>query len=597
MSKLKRGLSLLLLGAVVASCGGGGGGGETVSPPPPTPVVVNGQVLSSFVKGVFVCLPDNSYCVQTDSYGKFSIEIPDGVASLNLNLLGANGAYYPLGVVDITSDKLTVYPTALTDGNTTAAAVLRTFIHTLGGDFNNTLLFLDLSGVKIEGIYDESGNPLPAKPVADLIREGKVLTVKALLANGTAREFVLDPDAKEVKVCDGADCKTVSASAYRWLVLLYIMGDNNLSTYAWEAVNQLAAAEYAPQLKFVALVDTAGYGGIKIYRNLDNGTFALTAKLPEADTANATYLYNFVKNEVAANPADRLALILWDHGAAWLGYEPTSTDTIRLAGTDDTSGTTLYMHQLREVLQKLKEDGINVELIGFDECLMSSLEVAYDVSVNAKYLVASEYLEPGTGWNYTIVVNKLSSIPDADGWTFAKLLVDAYRENYEGLEDWLCPNGICTLAAYSTATALKILNGTDAVASYYLQNIAYNASLYDAYLTARNTTGVLDPDTQIANNSVDLYHFALNLRALAAANGTDTIVDAVDGGIYSWSNDDRFKGISIYFPLSPSDDDGWAEAYYSCTPENPCLLEDDPDYYNPFANTTWAEFVKAFVNR
>ena len=45
-------------------------------------------------------------------------------------------------------------------------------------------------------------------------------------------------------------------------------------------------------------------------------------------------------------------------------------------------------------------DGQPFELIGFDACLMASVEMASVASPYAKYMVASEEVEPGSGWDY-----------------------------------------------------------------------------------------------------------------------------------------------------------------------------------------------------
>jgi len=584
-----------ILGLLLASCGGGGGGGES-PPPSPTLYAVNGQVLASYVKGVFVCLPDGSVCVQTDDKGYFSIKVPEGTPYLALNLKGVNGGYETIGNFDYAPDRqVVVSPLTFVGGDTDAAAVLRTFVHALGGDTEGTALYLDLSKVEVVDFYDANGNPL-AVPLAEALKKGEKVKAEVILPDGREAELSLDPTAGKVDLCTPDGCTSLRASTYNWLVLIYIMGDNNLSTLAVDTINQLSAAEYSPLIKVVALVDIWGAGGVTLYESTHDGSFVLSRRLPEADTANATYLYNFVKEQAATYPADRIALILWDHGMMWLGGEIESNSP-RLAGTDVTSNSILYMYQLQNALMRLKNDGIKITLLGFDECLMSTVEVAYDVSVNADFVVASEYLEPGTGWNYTLLMNKLSSLPSVDGWSFAKLIVDAYRETYEGREDSSCVKGICTLAAYSTADALAVLDGLNAIADYYLKNYQTDDTLKDTYLTARNLAGVIDPDTEVAANSVDAYHFALNLKALLPVDGADLVVNTISQKFYSWSNDDRYKGISVYFPTSPADDNGWAETYYLCTPDDPCTLSSGLKYYNPFAQTLWAQFIQTFVNQ
>ena len=49
---------------------------------------------------------------------------------------------------------------------------------------------------------------------------------------------------------------------------------------------------------------------------------------------------------------------------------------------------------------KFYNDGNKFDWIGFDACLMGMLEVADVLSPYANYMIASEELEAGSGWNY-----------------------------------------------------------------------------------------------------------------------------------------------------------------------------------------------------
>jgi hypothetical protein len=42
-----------------------------------------------------------------------------------------------------------------------------------------------------------------------------------------------------------------------------------------------------------------------------------------------------------------------------------------------------------------------LDIIGFDACLMSMWEIGSVLSPYAKHLLGSELLEPGTGWDYS----------------------------------------------------------------------------------------------------------------------------------------------------------------------------------------------------
>ena len=69
------------------------------------------------------------------------------------------------------------------------------------------------------------------------------------------------------------------------------------------------------------------------------------------------------------------------------------------------------------------------EFIGFDACLMASVEAASVLSEHADYMVASEETEPGYGWNYTEIGNFLGSNPSADGKELGKVICDSFYDD------------------------------------------------------------------------------------------------------------------------------------------------------------------------
>jgi hypothetical protein len=52
--------------------------------------------------------------------------------------------------------------------------------------------------------------------------------------------------------------------------------------------------------------------------------------------------------------------------------------------------------------------GIPYDIVGFDACLMGSLETAVMLSDDAKWLVASEEIEAGAGWDYSELLHAIS---------------------------------------------------------------------------------------------------------------------------------------------------------------------------------------------
>jgi len=104
-------------------------------------------------------------------------------------------------------------------------------------------------------------------------------------------------------------------------------------------------------------------------------------------------------------PADHMALVFWDHGGGPLwGYG--------LDETSDGDGLTLAeLHDAMSASAFSKEEGLPLDWVGFDACLMGSMENAALWSKYTGWLVASEEVEPGDGWNYGFL-SRLSSETD-----------------------------------------------------------------------------------------------------------------------------------------------------------------------------------------
>jgi hypothetical protein len=70
----------------------------------------------------------------------------------------------------------------------------------------------------------------------------------------------------------------------------------------------------------------------------------------------------------------------------------------RSIASDDMTGNALDMIELHNALRKAGfTNSKKISVLGFDACLMNLVEVAYEMSTHAKYLVGSEELEPGDG--------------------------------------------------------------------------------------------------------------------------------------------------------------------------------------------------------
>lgn len=190
-------------------------------------------------------------------------------------------------------------------------------------------------------------------------------------------------------------------------VMIYMCGSNLESAYglATGDINEIIAARPTKRITNVVLM-TGGSSSwtfaqidptrTDIYQIRGNspasllpGTASVNMNMGQSDT-----LSFFLNTAYEKCPADRYMLILWNHGGGPIGGVCLDENY------DDDSLT------LPEIITALDNSPFRdrkLDLIGFDACLMGSVEIAWQMAPYANYMVASEEREPGSGWNYSFL--------------------------------------------------------------------------------------------------------------------------------------------------------------------------------------------------
>ena len=115
-------------------------------------------------------------------------------------------------------------------------------------------------------------------------------------------------------------------------------------------------------------------------------------------------------------PAESYSLVFWNHGGGPL--DGVCWD--ELFSMDSLS--------IPELAGGIREAGYSQKLswIGFDACLMCTVEVANALSPYAEYMIGSQELEPATGWDYSFLKGLES---DQNGGDTGKRIVNTYFES------------------------------------------------------------------------------------------------------------------------------------------------------------------------
>jgi hypothetical protein len=264
----------------------------------------------------------------------------------------------------------------------------------------------------------------------------------------------------------------------KWTVMVYVAGYNNLTEFAGKDLAEMREVGSSAALKvavFVKRLEQQAAHRIIVGKDGQNEEREnLGGKI---DSGSPQTLLDFIRWAHQKAPAERYALVIWNHGSGWdpldldelyvdvksAGVTPRElsvraaselgrsifTSTLQTALTqpdagaraiasDDGTGHSLDTIELGKVLAKTRKLlGKPLDLLGMDACLMSCLEVAFQSSADVRAVVSSEELEPGDGWPYDKVLADLRSDPGMDGAGLGRVIVKRYIESYKHrMEQW-----------------------------------------------------------------------------------------------------------------------------------------------------------------
>ena len=410
-----------------------------------------------------------------------------------------------------------------------------------GGDLLNSLLGGYTTTTTDSGLSTvdstDTGSTGTDTSVSDALGSllGSYGSTSGQLAPASGSEAVYKPHEPDRTVAAAArDKYTDVASAQSVTVMVYMCGTDleSKSGMATADLEEMVNATLGSNINII--LETGGASNwqnqiIKSntnqrYRVKQGGLETLDAKVGKRSMVDPSTLSDFIRFSASEYPADRYILVLWDHGGGSLtayGYD-------ELFPGDSMS--------LDEINTALKDGGVKFDIIGFDACLMATLETALVAEQYGDYLVASEAVEPGTGWYYTNWLSALSDNPAIDSLDLGKQMLDDYVK--------MSGDSQTTLSM----TDLAELSGTVPAAFSAFSSSTGQLIAGDGFNTVANArSGSKDFSTSSKINQIDLIHFAQNLGTAESKTLAEALAGAVKYNRNSTSIS-HANGLSIYFP-------------------------------------------------
>ena len=350
----------------------------------------------------------------------------------------------------------------------------------------------------------------------------------------------------------------------KWTFAVYLDADNNLEDAGIADFLEMAKGVSSSDVNIVVQMDRAsGYDTTN-----DNWTTCKRGIISKGDKPNKSWgtdikevnmgsqatLKDFIKWTKDNYPAEKYALVLWNHGGGWRDRSMARSPMDRAVCWDEGNGDAcLYMKDVREAIAGSAIS--KFDLIGFDACLMGHIEVAYElknVLTSDGVMVGSEETEPGEGWPYDTILPNLKGTTSAED--LGKAIVDKYGAYYGSKAE-------CTQAAAKAGKIADVAAKLNAFADAMNDNGSADVKLKAIQKARTSMKAFSEADGYFG---LDIYKFADLVASNASGTAAKDLKDAIDSAMVdvyagtarqgSYSKAGK-GGLCVYFPKSKSDYD------------------------------------------
>ena len=398
-------------------------------------------------------------------------------------------------------------------------------------------------------------------------------------------------------------------------LMIYICGDNNLSSYINDDIDEIEAAygNLTSNLDIVICVDgNSSYGGYvddggtrsdTRYYHLSGGGNGTDGKindlasvvLGEKNMADPQTLIDFVTWAEKNYKATNYGLIMWNHGAGWgKGDMPLKGGISDDTDDDFMSGAG---GEWREALEgAVSKIGKDFYFIGCDMCVMAYMEVLWDMYDLADMVVYSEANIPAEGWYYNSFITSLATSAPTSHAYLGHLMVNDYKTYYG--------SSTSNTLTYNVINNSDYFNGITENEFLYLKSQIFNLAKYlildEGGRDASDVQSCIDGAQEMSSGTFyedfkDLYHFcyllnnntSIGTRVKGYAVNIMNIIDKMNPEDWQ-SGFPNSHGLGIYMP----DDDNiyYFEVEYTASTHR----WGASSYYNGSVNGAcypWTNFI------
>lgn len=241
----------------------------------------------------------------------------------------------------------------------------------------------------------------------------------------------------------------------KWTVMV-LMGANNVSgeadltKYAHADIDEMTKVGSIPDYMNVVVQLHTKDGG-KRFKVIKNGTTD-EERLPplQENSGDPAVLEDFVRRTMGTYPAARYLLIIWGH--AWrFAFERDGSQQL------DFNKLTTVLHSVNN-WNALNHQPGRVNIVAFDSCGVGWIEAVYQLRGTADYLVATQFMDPLSGWPYDAIFQKLADDRTIESLDLARAIVSVVVRagNYDMMRSLKTSSTVDSQPKSLTLTALDL---------------------------------------------------------------------------------------------------------------------------------------------
>ncbi len=331
---------------------------------------------------------------------------------------------------------------------------------------------------------------------------------------GSVRASVTDTT---LQASSGVTVTAATSGRSKWTVLVYMNAANDLNSFSTGDINEMEAGITGTDVRTVVqwkqsqtAFPGSTFDGVRRYLIKPDTTPTVASELLQSgltqpgggalDMGDPQTLADFIAWGKQNFPADRYALVIWNHGNGWQ-RRPDQRPDGRAFSYDDEYNSAIQTWQLDAAL------GSNTfDILAWDASLMQMVEVAYEVGNKAKFVVGSEESPPAEGYPYTPIMQAFAAAPDNTTEQLTRAFVDAMINHTPYSSRKITQSVVDTAKLPAAVTAIN---------AYAQQLITHKDTIASAVQNARDSAQAYNPTgTRTFRDIVDL---ALIIEADASA--------------------------------------------------------------------------------